>query len=216
MRKVLGLVTRRRVRAGVLGLAPVLVLASVVVFGVDRGYPAQEVRLLSGAAWLASPQVGQVTLLDGSSAEVAAQVQVAPAGDSLDVVQQGSTAYAVDRTAGTIRRVDGATFEVTPPASPIPDARAGLTAFANPNTVYALDTRRGILVDTDPRTLAARGQPLSLATQLETGSAVIDDAGRLWVIDTSTGDLTSVTGDQRSTHRNTARPGRSDLVLAGA
>src|SRR2546429_6115696 len=54
--------------------------------------------------------------LDGSTAEVAGQVAVAPAGDRIDAVQAGSTAYAVDRPTGEIRRVDGATFVVGTPS----------------------------------------------------------------------------------------------------
>jgi len=204
----------RVVRVGTVAVAVAAVVAGVMIVGLDRGYPAQQVRLLSGAAWLASSQVGQVTLLDGSSAEVAAQLQVAPPGNTLNVTQQGSTAYAIDRTAGTIRRVDGATFELTPPGSPIPDAHGGLTGFAGEDTLYTLDTERGLVTETDPRTLAARGQPLSLAAQLGTGSATVDDAGRLWIIDSATGDLASIAQGHRDIHRDTAKPGRSELILA--
>src|SRR6266545_4580678 len=142
-----------RVSAGV-GVA-VLAGALVVTAGM-KGYPADRPRLLSGAAWLASSQVGQVTLLDGSSAEVAAQVSVAAKGERLDVVQQGSTAYVVNRSAGSLRRVDGATFEVSAPVTPVDDAHGGL---------------------------------VSLAGQIEAQAATVDEAGRLWVLDTATGDL---------------------------
>lgn len=110
--------------------------------------------------------MGQATLLDGSSAEVAAQIQAAPTGNALDVVQQGPTAYVIDQTAGTVRRVDGATFELTSPASPIPDAHAGLTAIPSRNSMYTVDTQRGIVADTDPHTLARRGEMLSFASKL--------------------------------------------------
>lgn len=206
---------RPAVRISLVSIVATAVAAGMTVTGLDRGYPAEQVRLLSGSAWLASSQAGQVTLLDGSSAEVAAQLKVASAGNRLEVVQHGATAYAIDQTAGTIRRIDGATFELTQPESPIPDARGGLTAYASPETVYALDTQRGILTAADPRTLAARGQPLSLAAQLETGSATVDDAGRLWAVDNANGDLISIAGDRRTTYRNAAKPGSSQLTLAG-
>lgn len=210
-----GFVRRRPVFRVVLAAAALSIIAGITAVGMDRGYPAQQVRLLSGAAWLPSSQVGQVTLLDGSSAEVAAQLKVAPAGNTLDVVQNGSTAYAVDRTAGTVRRVDGATFELTSPEAPIRDARSGLTAYAGKDTLYTLDTERGLLTATDPRTLGALGQPLSLAAKLGTGSAAVDDAGRLWIIDSASGDLTSIAQGRRDIHRNTAKPGRSELVMTG-
>src|SRR6266542_4545009 len=154
-----------------------------------RGYPANRLRLLSGAAWLVSTQVGQVTLLDGSTAEVAAQVPVAPPGTRLDVVQQGANAYAVNRTAGSVRRVDGGTFTVSQPAIPLPNAGDGLQALAAPGVLYALDTSRGVLTSADPLTLATRTAPVPLATPVTGESAVLDEAGRLWVLDGASGSL---------------------------
>ena len=85
--------TVRRVASAATTLA---VVAALVLLGVHNGYPAQRPNLLFGAAWLSSTQVGQLTLLDGSSAEVVARVRTAPAGDKLDAVQEGATAYALD------------------------------------------------------------------------------------------------------------------------
>src|SRR5262245_48166697 len=95
---------RALLRRGMVGLAVVVVVGGLAVAGTSEGYPAQRPQLLSGAAWFASTQVGQLTLLDGASAETAAQVRVASPGDQLDVVQSGSPAYAVNRSAGVIRR----------------------------------------------------------------------------------------------------------------
>src|SRR4051812_50138763 len=128
----------------------------MVVFG-GGGQPAESVRLLSGSAWLPSPRVGQMTLLDGSSSEVVAQVQVATAGTSLDVVQNGPNAYAINRSAGTIQRIDGATYHLSDAVEPVEGARSGLTAFTAPNAVYAIDTQRGALVAADPKTLKPKG-----------------------------------------------------------
>ncbi|TDQ00756.1 PKD domain-containing protein [Labedaea rhizosphaerae] len=206
---------RKRVGTGAAAMASAGALAAAVVVGAGHGNPAREVTLLSGAAWLASAQVGQVTLLDGSSAEVAAQVKVADPGASVDVVQQGSTAYAVNHTAGTITRVDGATFEHGKPATPIPDAHDGLTAFAGNGPLYALDTQRGLLVAADARTLAPQGRAQSLSALLIAGSATMDSAGHLWLIDQATGDLTRVVGAEQTTHRATTKPGNSVLTMAG-
>jgi hypothetical protein len=191
-----------------------LSVAAVTLIGMDDGSPVQSVRMLSGAAWLPSSKVGQLTLLDGSSTEVAAQVQVAAANDQLDVVQQGSHAYAIDRTAGTMRRVDGATFEMTTSEAPIPDARTGLTAFAAPETLYTMDTKRGVLAVVDPRTLARRGDLFSVGADLDAGAATVDDAGRLWLIDHTTGDLTRIAAGSRAIYRGVTSPGRSVLSVA--
>jgi hypothetical protein len=209
-----GVARQRWGRAGLIAAAGALI-GGIAVAGTGDGNPAQDVRLRSGAAWLASAKVGQVTLLDGSSAEVSAQVQVAPAGNQLDVVQQGSTAYAIDQSAGTIRRIDGATFDLTPPESPIPDAHAGLTALPGPDALYTLDSRRGILANTDPRNLTRRGELLSLASELSAGTAVVDESGTLWAIDTSTGDLARVAGGKRSTRPQVTTPGPTILTMAG-
>ncbi|OXM63542.1 hypothetical protein CF165_30555 [Amycolatopsis vastitatis] len=208
----LGFLRRRWARAGLLGLAAAVAVGGIAVAGA--GYPEQDVRLLSGSAWLASSNVGQLTLLDGPSAEVAAQVQVATPGHAVDVVQQGSTAYAVDRTAGTLRRVDGATYDATPPVAPIDAARGGLTAFAGRTTLYTLDSQRGLLASSDPRTLLPRGEPLPLAAKLGAGTAALDDADRLWTLDDATGDLTRIADGKRVTHRQFTRPGHNLLTVA--
>lgn len=195
------------------GLAAVATLAVAGVAAFGDGNPVQDTRLLSGAAWLASGKVGQVTLLDGMTAEVSAQVQVAPSGNSLDVVQQGSTAYAVDKSAGTIRRIDGATFDVSPPATPIADASGDLTVIPGRTALYTVDNRRGILADTDPRTLQRRGEMISVADKLTAGTATVDDDGVFWSIDPATGKVAKVRDGQRSLH-DVAEPGDSLITLA--
>jgi PKD domain/Divergent InlB B-repeat domain len=205
---------RRLVRSVVAGVGVLVVVAGLVVAAAVGGYPAERPRLLSGAAWLVSSQVGQVTLLDGSSVEVAAQVRVAPAGNRLEVVQQAATAYVVDRTAGSLRRVDGATFEPSAVVTPIADAAGGLLVFAGPHGVYALDSRRGVLTAADPQTLATQGGLVSLASQVDAGAAVVDEHGRLWLLDTATGDLIWLDGDVRRTRRGAVTPGAGLLTLA--
>ncbi len=198
-------------RLATLGVAA-LGVAGAVMFG--SGQEAQSVRLLSGAAWLPSAKVGQLTLLDGSSAEVVAQLQVSAPGNAIEVVQHGSTAYAIDHTLGTIRRVDGATFDMSQPAAPIPDAGLGLTAFAVNDAVYMIDTRRGIVATADPKTLARQGDLGTLTTQPTPGSTAVDDAGRLWLIDNATGELIRLDHQKRSSTRNVTTPGTSVMTVA--
>src|SRR5439155_5922395 len=203
-----------RVRALLGGIGVVSVTGALLLAGAHGGYPPPRPRLLSGAAWLVSAQLGQVTLLDGESAEVAARVQVAPPGTRLDVVQQGADAYAVNRTAGTVRRVDGAMFTVSSPATPLPDVGDGLRALAAPGVLYALDTNRGVLASADPLTLATRTAPVPLAARVTGESAVLDHAGRLWALDGTDGDLVWIDRGQRHTRPGLAGP-NGILVLAG-
>src|SRR2546421_892924 len=207
---------RRRpwLRSLVAGAAVVSVVGAVGLLGVHDGFPATRPRLMSGTAWLASSSVGQLTLLDGSSAEVAAQVQVASRGNGLDAVQQGSTAYVVNRSTGALRRVDGATFEVSEPVTPVPGAKDGLRAFAGPHALYALDATSGVLAQADPQTLAARGKPVSMAARVAGQTASIDDGGRLWVLDGDTGNLEWIKDGQRHTRERMAGPGTGLLALA--
>jgi uncharacterized repeat protein (TIGR02543 family) len=197
------------------GVALFGVVGALGAFGAS-GYPTQKPRLLSGMAWVASSAVGQLTLLDGASAEVAAQVQVAASGNDIDVVQQGANAYAVNHTKNTVRRVDGATYEPSAPATPIPDAGAGLQAFASTNVLYALDTQRGVFTGTDPGTLAPRGPLRPLAAQVTEHAAALDSAGRLWVLDTSNGDLVWLDQGESHVRHHAASPGDGTfLTLAG-
>src|SRR5581483_9740636 len=149
-----------------LGAGTVAALVGLVLAGLHSGYPAVRPHLGSGYAWLPSDRLGVLTLLDGSTAEVAAQAQVASGGDRLDAVQVGSTAYAVNRTTGEIRRVDGATLQPGTPSVLIEDATGGLVAFAAADTVYAVDTDRGVLARADARTLTRDGAPLPLSARL--------------------------------------------------
>ncbi|RSM67427.1 PKD domain-containing protein [Kibdelosporangium aridum] len=201
----------RRIRGFGLAAVAILAVAGLAAFG--NGNPVQDTRLLSGAAWLASGKVGQVTLLDGMTAEVSAQVQVAPSGNSLEVVQQGTTAYAIDKSAGTIRRIDGATFDVSQPATPIADASGDLTVIPGRTALYTVDNLRGILADTDPRTLQRRGEMISVADKLTAGTATVDDDGVFWSIDPATGKVAKVRDGQRSLH-DVAEPGDSLITLA--
>jgi hypothetical protein len=209
---------QRRDRPWVRSLFAVSTVLAVVgvigLLGVHDGFPATRPRLMSGTAWLASSQVGQLTLLDGSSAEVAAQVQVANRGNGLDTVQQGATAYVVNRSTGALRRVDGATFQVSDAVNPVPGATDGLRAFAGPHALYALDTTSGVLTEADPQTLTARGNPVSMAARLAGQSAIIDDAGRLWILDGETGNLEWIKDGQRHSRDRLAAPGTGLLTLA--
>jgi hypothetical protein len=201
-------------RSGTAAVATAAVVGSAVLLGVDDGHRAQDVRLMSGTAWLASGKVGQMSLLDGSSAEVAAQVQVASTGSVIDVVQAGAHAYAVDQSARTIRRVDGATFEVSPPEAPIGDAQA-MTAFAGSGKLYVVDTQRGLIVNADPATGRALSRPRNFVPQIAPNTTGIDSDGRLWIADNATGDLLTVEdGETAKPMRGVTKPGRSILTIS--
>src|SRR5947207_11128171 len=206
---------RWRPRAVLATAATVTGLAALTAIGAGAGFPASRPRLLSGSAWLASIRIGQATLLDGSAAEAAGAVAVAPPGEQFDLVQQGAGAYAVNHRTGTVRRVDGATFAVTAPATPIPAAGDGLRVLTGTGGPVALDTSKGAVAAADPQTLAARGDPVPLSGPVDTDGAVLDSDGRLWVLDAATGDLVWLDHRTRASRPAAATPGAAQLVLAG-
>ncbi|MDQ0373761.1 hypothetical protein [Cellulomonas humilata] len=162
-------------------------LAMAVYLGA--GAPLESARQTSGRAWVASPEQGVVSLIDGSSHEVVVSVPAPDAlvGDDLAVTQAGSSAYVVDRTLGTVARIDGGTFEVSEPA-PIADPGGHPQVLQGGGALYLIDPVRRIASRADPDTLEVEAE-LSLAAQPGDGQAVVDDAGRLWVIDATSGDL---------------------------
>src|SRR4051794_17258440 len=87
-------------RLGSAGVACALVAGGGIAAGAGSGFPTEQVRLHGASAWLASPQQGLVTLIDGASDEVAGLVQVTGAarGDDLGVLQTGPSAYVLNRT----------------------------------------------------------------------------------------------------------------------
>jgi hypothetical protein len=160
-------------------VGPLVAVVAVVgwgLAGVHGGYSQAHPRLLAGSAWLVSAKVGQLTLLDGSSVEVAAQVRVATPGSRLEAAQQGSTGYVMDRSAGSVRRVDGATFGVSTPAVPLPRARDALRLFTGQAGLYALDSRAGVATELDPDTLTGRHGQLSLARRVWGASSRFRDS----------------------------------------
>ncbi|MEN3359038.1 MAG: hypothetical protein V7637_3020 [Mycobacteriales bacterium] len=167
------------------GVAAVVALPLALVLARADGLPGTRADLSGGGAWLASPAQGAVTLIDGASEQVIGAVR-APgfqAGDDLTAVQSGSSAYLVSSTAGTVSRVDGGTYEVSAPVQFGAGGSGGsLQVYAGKTAAYVVDGQRRTASVIDPATLRVR-QRLALTAQPVTGQSVVDDAGRLWVVD---------------------------------
>jgi hypothetical protein len=208
-----GRLSTRRVRRGAVGLA--LCAGVVAVVGAGDGDPPARFDLRSGAAWVASSRVGLMTLIDGSSGQVAARVRVTEQASDLRAAQLGPTGYVVDRRAGTLARIDPATFVVGPPVEVIDGAAAGLSAHPTDDAVYVLDMERGQVASTDPDDVArVRGRPRSVAEEI--GSSVVDDEGRLWMLGRSSGDVVWFDGAERQVRSGAVRePAGAELVVAG-
>ncbi len=167
------------------GVAAVVVLPLALVLSRADGLPATRTVLSGGGAWLASPAQGAVTLIDGASEQVVGAVQ-APGhrpGADLSVVQAGSSAYLVSSAAGTVARVDGGTYEVSAPVQFGQGGSGGaLQVYAGKSATFVVDGQRRTASVVDPQSLRVR-QRLALAAQPGPGQSVVDEAGRLWVVD---------------------------------
>ncbi len=192
-----------------------LVAASVVGGIVAQGQaePPAQFELQGGGAWVASAAVGQMTLIDGGSAEVIASVRVAEPGDDLGATQAGMVGYGIDRRQGTVTRVDPATFVAAPPVAVVEGARGEVSVHPSGEVVYVVDEGRGRVGVADATTVSSlRGDVLSLAEPV--ASSVVDDDGRLWALGASTGDLTWFDGTERGSRRGVVDdPGGAELVV---
>jgi PKD repeat protein len=200
----------RRVVAGIVGT--VTLAAGAVVGWLESQDVVPAVRLHPGVAWVASEEVGQLTLLDGASAEAVTGVLVGRRGADLYAAQQGSTGYALDRDRGFVVRVDGATLA---PSRPMAAAEPGrrLAVFPTTDALYTLDTDDGEVTSADPRSLARRGSPFPLAVRADPEEAVPDAEGRLWVLDQRTGDLVWFADGVRRSRADAHTPDASRLTL---
>jgi hypothetical protein len=202
---------RRRVAIVV---APVLALGSLGLLAQAGGTPPVRVDLRSGGAWVAST-VGLMTLIDGSSAQVVARVDVGDGSPDLTAVQSGAVGYAVDGGRGTVVRVDPRTFAAGPPTAVVADASGRVVARAGDRSVYVVDEGRGRVAVADAGDLTVRrGDEVSLADGVR--SSVVDRDGRLWLLGETSGDLVWFDGPERHTRpRVVDDPAGAELVVAG-
>ncbi|MBP2329594.1 hypothetical protein JOF56_009979 [Kibdelosporangium banguiense] len=209
--KLLALRLRTRRARALAALAAAASVAVLVVLGADQSYRSSRVQLHAGTAWLASNRIGQVTLVDGASAQVAAQVRVAASASPLRVAQQGSGVYVLNQATGTLVRVDSATHDISRSVTPIPQARGTLTLTPTPHTLYTFDTHSGMLASTDPETLIPQGRPQPLAAGIAPDGLAVDSRGQPWAAGQQTGELVWLSEGQRRT-RPAALPGTPRLT----
>src|SRR6478735_9241458 len=129
--------SRRSRPAGAPVLAMLLVAGVIVIATRQEGMSAQAVELGTGSVWVTSNGPGQMALLDGASAQVAVRLRVAQDGDDVLAVQGRNAGYAVNRTNGTVRRVDTATWHTGPPTILIDGSSAELTAVTSDQKMFA-------------------------------------------------------------------------------
>jgi|GEM_PF-1538559 len=171
-------------------VAVAVVAPLAVAAVVGEGIPAVQLEQHAGSAWLASPTLGYVTLVDGPSRAAAATVLVAERGHHLQVTQAGSSAYVVDAAAGHLARVGGAQqrvsrrIEAGDPGSDLRVAHGG-------DAVWLVDATQRVATQVDPTSLDP-GSVSAMAAVPGPDQAVVDDHGTLWVVDSVAGGLVRV------------------------
>jgi Divergent InlB B-repeat domain len=202
-------VAGRRVLAAAAATAVVASVAVALTHG--NGFAAHREVLGGGSVWLGSPWQGVVTLVDGAAEQVVGSVRV-PAGTGADfaVVPDGSSAYLVGTSTGTVSRVDGGTYDMTGPV----DFGGGgpLQVFAGGGSVYVVAGKRQAASIVDPATLRVRDE-LALAASPAAGQSVVDDEGRLWVVDR--GGVAWFDGGGKHVRPDAGGPGARLLLVAG-
>ncbi|MEX5633343.1 PKD domain-containing protein [Parafrankia sp. FMc2] len=164
-----------------------LVACGFAVVSRGDGVSARQLSAEDGAAWLVSSATGQAALVDGASSQVVARVAVGTG--ELSSAQAGPNAYVVNSTAGSVLRVDGATFAPTDPVRfGTSTAARQLQVFPTKQAAFVVDGQSGLVTTADPDTLQARGLQ-SIAARTGAGGVVADDAGRLWLIDRAGGGI---------------------------
>lgn len=151
-------------------------LLLVVGVLVVRSSPSAEAefRLGDGAAWLPSAVIGGVSLLDGASGSIVTSLGVADPGDLVDIVEWGSDAMIVNRSTGTVGRLDGSNWTIA----------TGLVAFGEPGSaldVVVGDTsgwlvQPGVAAPLDLESLQQRA-PVPIGSTFADG--VVSDDGSL-------------------------------------
>jgi PKD repeat protein len=195
-----------------------LPLSAVVV--LSGGASADRLPLTGGGAWLASPALGLVTLIDGPSERVVGSVRAAGTtnGDDLAVIQSGSSAYAVNATHGSVSFIDGGTYAQTAPVGfTRPGTRPQVWPAATPNAaqeLFVIDTDRSLANKVQAETLAVAEQ-VSLSGRPGEHQSLVDDAGRLWVIDGTRGGITSILGHKKSVNHDSVAAADTLVLVKG-
>ncbi len=164
-----------------------LVVGSVLAVGLrTAGTVVNDVATTRGSVWLIDPPSGVVVQANALSRDVTGVVTVADPQQQLAIAQMGSNAVVLNRSTGTVGRIDGATHnfharrDLTSPGSE-------LFLVGNDDAAFAVDTAQGRLVALDSTTLSTRYETAVSAQQPI--SAVVDRGGRLWAYDASLGEL---------------------------
>jgi hypothetical protein len=190
-----------------------LALGVVVAAAGGSGTVSRQIGSGPGWAWFASQSTGIVSLIDGPTATRVARISDAAApGDDLEVTSAGADAWVVNRTDGTVRRVDGASLEPQPAMASMA-ADEGFELVANSDSTWQVVQGRRAVREIDRETGAAIGQLQQVQGSVQTAALAPD--GTLWTTDAESDEVASFRhGESRTRHDIDGAEG-GHVVVAG-
>jgi Right handed beta helix region len=190
---ILGLPRGRRralLRAGGAVGVVVALLAVLLAVGDHETLPATALPVESGQAWVASDQVGTLTLLDGIAGRAEANIRVSGFSPALlEAGQSAARGFALDRQTGTVTTIDDATLAASSVTESLTGNDDQAQIYPSTNTLYVVDGASDEVTAYDAGTLREDGVPQPFGPGGSPYSAVVDSSGRLWVLDGTDGTL---------------------------
>jgi hypothetical protein len=159
-----------------------LVAATAVVGGMTVGHGIASRSASSGydLAWLADGSRGQVVQVDPVLGRPNVRLQVAAAGDRLEVVQQDGRLIVIDRKTGKITSIDLGTMLVGGARNDAPGN--AVKVLLGGDRMYVANLARGSVQAVDPATQVNVGHPwLAGRALVDVG---IDGRHDVWALDT--------------------------------
>jgi hypothetical protein len=214
---VLALLRGRRralLRAGGAVAVVVALLAVLLAVGDHERLPVTTLPVESGQAWVASDAVGKLTLLDGIAGVAEANIPVSRFSPApLGAGQSATRGFALDRQTGTITTIDDATLAAASVTESLTGDEDQDQLYPGTDTLYVVDGASDEVTAYDAGTLAEDGVPQPFGSGGAPYTAVVDSAGRLWVLDATDGTLSWFSA-QGHASRPDPLPNGSTLTVA--
>ena len=187
----------RAARAVFVALASFALVGGLLAVLVRQpGVSTTDLRATPGTAWLSGESQGQVVLAAAGGELASVSVSVANAADQLDVVDLGQSVFVHNRTVGELVRLAGVNGELKE-RLPAPRAEGGPTDLVRAgNNAYLVDQAKK-----SAQRINDDGTRLEAKAMGEFTSWVGDDEGKLWLVDNTSGNVSSFDGTDQRTSR---------------
>ncbi|WP_432830952.1 right-handed parallel beta-helix repeat-containing protein [Dactylosporangium sp. CA-092794] len=189
-----------RVRRALALCAGTMLAAGFIAVGANHAAPPAHPRFTSGSIWLTSRGVGQLTLVDGVSAKVAANVRVGAANSRFVATQADAAGYVFDADNGAVVGVSAATLS-TVTQRLRPEERATVV-YSVRGGVLAADAAGRTVTMLDGSTLRRVGPPVQLPSA---DIAFVGTADALWAVDRATGEVLAIDASPQGPVRRISR-----------